>query len=276
MTLPVPSLTGSENDHKFRSHFIQWLLHQPSSLIKDETINQKKIPRVLVQYWDDKNNIPTDVKECLNSWEVLCDYGFQRHLFDDQSARDFIRNHFSEIHVKAFDLCYHPAMRCDYFRLCYIHKFGGFYVDADEVYQGTECDTFFHDNKLKIQPLCYDIATDSMVESEEFLKDTTFPSNRIFYVNNNPIIAPPNHALIRLAIERSTSTLLLDLNQPEIQSTTGPGNLSASLVRHSIETKKEESEFDFLILQNWEHISVCRWELDYRKDERNWRLLKRN
>jgi mannosyltransferase OCH1-like enzyme len=273
MTLPPPDLSGSANDHQFRSRYIQWLLHQPSSPPGSGQIGGDPIPRVLVQYWHDLKHIPDDVQECLKSWDSLRNHGFRRLIFDDERARSFISKHFSTKHVEAFDLCYHSAMRCDYFRLCYIITCGGFYVDADEVYQGTGCEAFFNDNKLKIQPLCYDTATDAMVKPEIFLKDTTLPSSRIFYINNNPIIGPAGHELLRLAIERSTRILLERSERPEIQSTTGPGNLSASLVNYAIRTKVECREWDFLILPNWEHTSVCRWPLSYRNDERNWRLL---
>ena len=274
MKLPPPGLSGSANDHQFRSRFIQWLLHQPPPSPGSGQIGGDPIPNVLVQYWHDLKHLPDDVQECLNSWESLRDHGFRRLIFDDERARSFISKHFSAEHVEAFDLCYHPAMRCDYFRLCYIFRCGGFYVDADEVYQGTGCEAFFNDNKLKIQPLCYDTATDAMVGPEVFLKDTTYPSSRIFYVNNNPIIGPAGHELIRLAIERSTRKLLQRSDRPEIQSTTGPGNLSASLVNHAIRTKLACREWDFLILpSNWEYTSVCRWSLSYRNDERTWRFL---
>jgi mannosyltransferase OCH1-like enzyme len=273
MKLPPPGLSGSENDHQFRSRFIQWLLHQPPPPPESSQIGGDPIPRVLVQYWHDLKHLPDDVQECLKSWESLRSHGFRRLIFDDERARSFISKHFTVEHVEAFDLCYHPAMRCDYFRLCYIFRCGGFYVDADEVYQGTGCEAFFNDNNLKIQPLCYDIATDAMVKPEMFLKDTTYLSSRIFYVNNNPIIGPAGHELIRLAIERSTRILLQRSERPEIQSTTGPGNLSASLVKHAIRTKVACREWDFLILSNWEYTSVCRWSLSYRNDERNWRFL---
>ena len=272
VTLPLPDFSGSAEDDQFRSRFIQCLLRQPPPQWPTQ-IGGEPIPRVLVQYWHDLKNIPNDVQECLASWESLRNQGFTRLIFDDERARLFIGNHFSAAYVEAFDLCYHPAMRCDYFRLCYILRCGGFYVDADEVYQGTGCEAFFSDNKLKIQPLCYDTATDAMVKPEVFLKDTTYPSSRIFYVNNNPIIGPAGHQLIQLAVERATCILLQHSERPEIQSTTGPGNLSASLVNHAITTKLACKEWDFLILPNWECTSISPWSLSYRNDERNWRFL---
>jgi hypothetical protein len=275
MNLPPPGLLGSSEDHGFRSGFIQWLLHQPFPPPEQRRTYGDPIPKVLVQYWHDLQMLPSDVKECLDSWQPILDEGFSRLIFDDERARSFISEHYSSKHVEAFDLCYHPAMRCNYFRLCYVFKYGGFYVDADEVYRRTGCEALVSDDKLKVQPLCYDTATDAMVRPEDFLKDVAFPSNRIFYVNNNPLIAPAGHELLRMALERSTHILLRRSERPEIQSTTGPGNLSATLVDHAAKTRLACRDWDFAFLIDWEQTSVCRWALEYRNDQRNWRLLDR-
>src|SRR5207302_5191018 len=103
------------------------------------------------------------------------------------------------IHVSAFDHCHHPAMRSDYFRLCYILKRGGFYVDADELYQGTDCSGLFCDNRLKIQPLCYDTGSSTMIKTDVFVNQGRHSPDWIYYVNNNPIIAPAYHPIIREA-----------------------------------------------------------------------------
>jgi hypothetical protein len=226
----------------------------------------------VVQYWHDLEALPADVSECLQSWKHLEQDGFEIQLFDDFSARRFIAATFEPSHVVAFDRCYHPAMRCDYFRVCYILRQGGFYVDADEVYKGTGCESLFRDTTAKLQPLCYDNATRKMVHPEEFLHDTTYPSNRFFYVNNNPIIAPPGHALVHLALQRATRLILHNSDKPEIHETTGPGNLSASLVRHVASLQTGLRAWDFTILRDWPTISHFRWSLSYRRDERNWRL----
>lgn len=274
MALPVPSWRGSAEDHFFRSQVIQWLLHHaPPARQPQERAGASAIPRVLLQYWHDLKALPSDVEECLNSWQPLEQDGFDRRIFDDPGARAFIAENYAPRHVAAFDRCYHPAMRCDYFRLCYLLKHGGFYVDADEVYQGVGCESLFQDNRIKIQPICYDTMTRKMVAPEKFLHDTEYPSSRVFYVDNDPIVAPPGHRLLRLALRRSTRILLQRSDKPEIQSTTGPGNFSASLVRHVIQLQKTRSEWDFTMLREWRHISVCPWSLSYRNDERNWRLL---
>jgi len=274
MPLSEPDWCGCEEDHAFRSQVIQWLLHQKAAQPTHACSGTNVIPRVIVQYWHDHRSLPSDVEACLNSWQPLSRKGFQQELFDDERARLFIMQNFKAEYVDAFDLCYHPAMRCDYFRLCYVLRCGGFYVDADEVYQGTECESLLYDGRIKLQPLCYDTATEAMVTLEECLNDTRCPSSRIFYLNNNPLIAPAGHPLLNLALQRATRILLQRTERPDIQSTTGPGNLSASLVRHVINAQQTDAKWEFSILRNWERISTCRWFLSYRNDERNWRLLK--
>ena len=257
-------------DDKLRSSYMRNLVHglyptKPSP----EPVT---IPKVIIQYWHDLDALPSDVGECLESWTTLGGIGFERLIFDDREARRYIAKDFGDPYVAAFDRCGHPAMRCDYFRLCYILVNGGFYVDADEVYQGGDCQPLYRDNKIKLQPLCYDCLTDTMVESEVFIKNRSYSPDWIFYVNNNPIVAPPSHPVVQLALTRSTRLLLTQGNQiRDIQSTTGPGNLTASLVRHSIACGREGLSSDFHLLENWETISTCRWPLGYRDDERNWR-----
>jgi hypothetical protein len=233
-----------------------------------------QIPRVIVQFWDDPFRLPSDVRECLDSWQPLARSGFERVLFDDTRARRFISKVFGGIFVAAFDRCHHPAMRCDYFRLCFMLARGGFYVDADERYLGTSCEELFLNNMLKVQPLCYDLETDSMVPTRVFRHDQDYSPNWIFYVNNSPLVAPPLHRVIKLALARSTRILLTGSEHPDIQSTTGPGNLTASLVRHSLACQGAGQARDFALLDNWESISVSQWPLSYREDARNWRLWK--
>jgi mannosyltransferase OCH1-like enzyme len=266
---------GCAEDDYSRSCYVRSLVQNNKSLPKISLDTGSLIPKIIVQFWDNLGQIPKDVQECLNTWKPLVSHGFKRLIFNDRKARRFIFNQFEPIHVEAFDHCYHPAMRCDYFRLCYILKNGGFYVDADEIYQGLDLKHLFDDNRLKLHPLCYDIKTGTMIKTNVFMKDQQYSPNWIFYVNNNPIIAPPGHPIIRLALERATCILLNSRDRPEIQSTTGPGNLTVSLVRHAISLELAGKAQDFLILSDWESMSISPWPLSYRRDARNWRLLNK-
>ena len=176
-------------EDRLRSGHIQELVQ--GNISADVPSGSVEVPKRIIQFWNDLAALPDDVRECLQSWEPLTTQGFKRILFDDHGARDFISGRFGPRHVAAFDRCRHPAMRCDYFRLCYLYTHGGFYVDADEVYQGGDCEYLYRDNRLKMQPLCYDARTDTMVHTDDFIVKKNNSPDWTFYVNNNPLVAPP-------------------------------------------------------------------------------------
>ena len=156
------------------------LIHDSdSSISQDATVT---IPRILVQFWDDTKTIPVDVRKCIDSWHPLDEQGFERLLFDDEDARHFIANNYDRHYLDAFERCRHPAMRSDYFRLCYIFKKGGFYVDADDVYKDVSIEAWFYDGKLKVQPLCYDLSTDLMVNAADFIPNCKYSPDLIVSV----------------------------------------------------------------------------------------------
>ena len=208
----------------------------------------------------------------MESWKKLEQSGFELQVFDESSAREFIRVHLGSRHVKAFDKCYHPSMKSDYFRYSYIFVEGGFYVDADDVYHGTTLDHLFSDGRLKLQPFCYDIATAQMVPPSDFTNLRANQSSWIFYFNTTPLIAVRNHPIVERALLNATTSLEQESKGelPEVQATTGPGNLTRSVFEVlADETRPEET---LLVLQDWEKTSTSKWPLSYRSDKRNWRL----
>lgn len=271
---------GFEMDDRMRSDFIRQVtlrqIERDSSArtFKPEEEGQQ-IPRTFVQFWNDPFDMPADVRDCLSSWEPLKNQGFSVHLFGDTSARVYIGRHFGQRELAAFERCWHPAMRSDYFRLCFVLAEGGLYVDADDVLSGDGWSEVFHDGCLKVQPLCYDIQSGGMLPAS-LLRQPDLPTeNRIFYLNNNPIAAPAHHPILRRALARATSRLLVDGPTPEIQSTTGPGNLTASLAAHANELHRHSVRPDYSLLLDWDSTARTCWDLEYRRDGRNWRNIDR-
>lgn len=256
-------------DHGLRSEFMEWAIKQPTQAPNPPPLTTT--PRILMQFWDDLASVPADVQKCLDSWLPLEGLGFERHIFDDVSAEQFIKANFSSRHCRAFERCLHPAMRADYFRLCFILKNGGLYVDADDTYQAHDPSNLLADGRLKLQSLCYEIATDSMVDPRR-LAGVSVKGEHIFYVNNNPLIAAPNHPIIAKALEQSTTALVsVDGYSRDVQSLTGPGNLTSCLVAHAAQLIQEGKHWDFELLVDWGAIATSTWPLGYRSDERNWR-----
>ncbi len=166
-------------------------------------------------------------------------------------------------------------MRCDLFRLCYLVALGGFYLDADEDYQGVDCSFLFRDDRLKVASLCYDRDADDMVPAATFADPAERSPSWTYYVNNNPLVAPPGHPVLVRALARALSRLGRGEDLNDVQETTGPGNLTASLVAH-VMSNPQHLEQDCSLLINWNAVSVSRWPLSYRSDERNWRLWERS
>lgn len=270
-----PYPLGFEVDEALRSGFIHDLIHQQIAGelegSPEAARSSIEIPRHLVRYWHDPSDLPDDVRTCLDSWRRLADHGFSFHLFDDESAAAYIAANYGERESRAFGRCDHPAMRCDFLRLCFVLAEGGLYVDADDVLLGEEWKTLFRDGRLKVQPLCYDIGAGGMAVAADIWRADLPPGNRVFYVNNDPIAAPADHPVIRRALGAATSKLLDEYRLREIQSTTGPGNLTAALAAHARGLQRDGSPPDYEILRNWDSIAEMRWDLGYRNDARNWR-----
>ncbi len=261
-----------EEDHQARSNFMRGIVQRLNQDVVATSLFAKKIRKNIVQFWDNPDRLPFDVKECMKSWSKAESQGIQRLLFDKLQARDFILQKLGSRYTRAYDNCYHPAMLSDYFRLCYISIEGGCYIDADDVYSGSQIDHLFDDSRLKIQPLCYGIGENAMVAPRIFTEPGAGSAGWIFYFNNNPLIAGSGHPVIVRALEQATLLLEKDLTNclPEIQSTTGPGNLTKSIFDLAVENS--EIEQSLLVLRDWENIATSKWDLSYRNDARNWRL----
>lgn len=263
----------SPEHHRQRSEYIRKLVQ--GSLTEHSFSNRygHPTPRIIVQFWHDLRQLPHDVEECIASWTRWETSGFVHRLFDENTAKTFIGRSLDARHKRAFERCYHPAMQADYFRLCYLLVAGGFYIDADDVCVGTEIDWLFEDGRLKLQPLCYDIASGAMVKSAVFLCADAYDPSWIFYFNNNPLVASRGHPILERALSQATSLLELagEGTLPEIQTTTGPGNLSKAIFDLGT-TPGGNVESDLVVLRDWDTLAVSRWPLSHRSDARNWRL----
>jgi len=194
------------NDERDRSNFVRNLVQRPNEPALVPAMHRAAPPRRIVQFWDDLGRLPQDVKECMESWKELEQSGFELQVFDENAAREFIRLHLGSRYENAFDKCYHPSMKSDYFRYSYIFVEGGFYVDADDVYHGTTIDHLFTDGRLKLQPFCYDVATAQMVPPAVFANPGANQLSWIFYFNTTPLIAVRNHPIVERALLNATTS----------------------------------------------------------------------
>lgn len=256
---------------RMRSNFVREMVQRRDRPPHDSTRWSGPTPKRIVQFWDDLQQLPEDVEVCMNSWKRLEAQGFELEVFDRSSASAFIRARLGTRYEDAFNKCYHPSMMSDYFRYSYVLVEGGFYIDADDVYHGRSIDHYFTDGRLKLQPFCYDIATAQMVAPSIFTEPGADQSGWIFYFNTTPLIASRHHPIVERALLNATTSLEADsLNGlPEVQATTGPGNLTRSVFEIISEGCSPEA---LIVAHDWELTSTSHWPLSYRNDSRNWRL----
>lgn len=269
----TPEIDPLCKEDRARSNYVREWVHRTSLKNIQPTKSLRcKTPKHIVQFWDNTNRLPPDVKECMDSWKILERSGFEIRVLDEASAREFIRNHLGPRFEKAFTRCYHPSMKSDYFRYSYIYVNGGFYIDADDEYHENVIEHLFEDGRMKVQPFCYDIATNQMVPPHEFTIPSAEKSTWIYYFNTTPLIAAPNHPIIERALMNATISLEKEsANElPEVQATTGPGNLTRSICEIALNECLQDELM--AIVNDWEEISTSKWPLSYRNDKRNWRL----
>jgi mannosyltransferase OCH1-like enzyme len=160
------------------------------------------IPKVIVQYWHDAAP-PCDVAACMQSWQICP--GFTYRVFDDDAARAYIRGLADRRALEAYDLCLHPAMKSDLFRLCFALREGGFYADADEVCVG------LLDHSL----LCADLV---------------LIQERHGAIWNGFFGATPSHPVIAAALKHAVDNIVTR-QSGNIWSISGPGVLSRAFSR---------------------------------------------
>ncbi len=89
------------------------------------------IPRRILQFWD-KPQPPGEVAMLMERCKDA-NPNYEHVLFSDADAEDFIATNYGVGHVETYRGCFHVSAKADFFRLAYLYKLGGFYVDADEV-----------------------------------------------------------------------------------------------------------------------------------------------
>ncbi|MEL6440209.1 MAG: tetratricopeptide repeat protein [Cyanobacteria bacterium J06621_8] len=139
------------------------------------------IPKRIVQFWNESQP-PQEVQRICQSW---LDYNpeYQYARFSLETAIAFLKQHYDQKVLTAFANCDQPAIQSDFFRLAYLNKMGGFYVDADDLCRQSL------DNITSLNP-------ELVVLQEEFA-----------CIGNNFLGCIPGQSMIRTAFHQATINL---------------------------------------------------------------------
>ena len=84
------------------------------------------IPKVIYMCHKTLENI----KVYSQNWKKL-NPEYEIKLYDDTMCREFLLKEYSQLYLDIFDFLEDGAIKCDFWRVCIINKYGGYYVDAD-------------------------------------------------------------------------------------------------------------------------------------------------
>ncbi|WP_176426491.1 glycosyltransferase family 32 protein [Cobetia sp. QF-1] len=162
------------------------------------------IPRRIFQYWDTPTP-PEAVMEIMTSWHDIPGFDYQR--FNKAEASAFMHDTFGADYARAFRLANNVAESSDLLRLCYLRRFGGIYVDADDRLSGQ---------------------LETLLPSDADLVCFREPFD---ILGNNVIACVPDHPAITLASQLAVEAILNRDNETT-WSKTGPGLLTRAVAHH--------------------------------------------
>jgi hypothetical protein len=211
-------------------------------------------PKTIVQFWD--RDPPEEIVELMAHWrQSNPDWTYR--LFDDESARAFIRANFGESLGELYDFCHHPAMKSDFFRVGYLLVHGGVYLDADEKCVQS-ADVFFKgwENVSFAASVSPDVP---------------------FYVHNWFISANPRHEILSIAWDLMTEGISQhrrERRKVDIWLTTGPGMLTRAVAQHLQRCASSETSAEIVLIpeHRFRQFAVTP-ALNYKATKAgNWRL----
>lgn len=110
-----------------------------------EPVKQKEIPDVIIQTYKSWDVIPEYHKKQIEKHTT----GYQYEFFDDKRAKEFLKEHYGNNFVEAFDHMI-GAHKADLFRYCYLYLKGGIYLDIKTIIKKHVREIFTEKEKLYI------------------------------------------------------------------------------------------------------------------------------
>lgn len=171
-------------------------------------------------------------------------------------------------------------MKADYFRLAYLYINGGIYIDADDQRaDGNPLPTLtLADTRdiLLVDPIIRVTIGGRAVgiqpsERPRSLETLAGPE---CYFNNSPIFASRRNEILRIALIRATNSILgakRDGVMPDIHVTTGPTNLTLSIVASRLYAACGGAPMPEVRAIDWSRYAMRQQPLQYKMDNRDWR-----
>ena len=139
----------------------------------------KEVPNSVIITYKRKKDIPSTLKDKIKEY----DSKMKIVLYDDNDCSKFLRDNYGLKYSRYFQQIKDGPIKADYFRVFYINKMGGFYLDADVVINKS-LGEYKHESKVTVPTSCW------IYKGQERTK-----LNPLFFS------APPEHPVLFYAVE---------------------------------------------------------------------------
>jgi mannosyltransferase OCH1-like enzyme len=184
------------------------LLHTNNTRDNYKDIRKRIIPLDVYLTWGTKN-LPNKMNERVETFKKQ-NPQFKYHLFDDNDCREFIKNHFREDVLYAYDHLIPGAYKADLWRYCVLFINGGIYLDIK-----LSCVNGF---KLI-----------GLTNKEHFVKDR--PANSVY---NALMCCRKGNILLFMAIRQIVANVKSRYYGKTALSPTGPELLGSIILKYKI------------------------------------------
>jgi mannosyltransferase OCH1-like enzyme len=192
--------------------------------------NNPEIPLNIYQTWETKD-LPEKMRENVERLKSQ-NPEFKHYLFDDADRREFIRTHFEEDVLQAYNKIIPGAYRADLWRYCVLYINGGVYLDIK----------YSNVGEFKLIQLA---------DNEYFVPDIDDSGGGIY---NAFMICKPGNNIMREAIRRIVENVKTEYYGDSGLSPTGPLLLKSCFSASEFEKTKKNG---LTICRYNENTSVC-------------------
>jgi mannosyltransferase OCH1-like enzyme len=181
-------------------------------------MNTAKIPKIMIQFWHDKNTLP-DVYKAAMAKNKSHNSEFDMLYIDDCFMRNLLKTKFSQCLLDLYQANKIPASRSDIARLALLYEYGGFYMDLAIVLNDS-LNCFIDANSELI-----------LLKRDDMPKYSDCPDKA--HVWNGMLAAAPKSAFINACLQRIINNLLSGHYNNDVLEATGPKVLNKVLAQYN-------------------------------------------
>lgn len=118
---------------QFKLHFLNLNNYMKDDILlpkyKNLNLNNKKIPKIIYQTYNNKSKVPPIVFENIKKYANSYEYNF----YNDEDCKKFLKTYFQPKILNKFNSMKKGCHKADLFRYCILYLQGGYYIDIKTI-----------------------------------------------------------------------------------------------------------------------------------------------